>query len=271
MTQRIHPTALVHAGANVSESARIGPYCLVESGAVIGAGCVLGPFSRVLAGGMLEEDVTLDGGAVIGGAPQDLKFAGGPTRAVIGSGSRIGEYATVNRAAIPGGETRVGQSVLVMAYAHVAHDCVIGERAVIANSVQLGGHARVGEGAVLSGMTGVHQFTCIGAGAFVGGGLRVDQDIPPFCRAMGDPLRWGGLNLTGLRRRNTGGGAEEGVAAFLDAFYRRLYKDEAEALGWMRAQPGFEAEKDALADFSANRKRALLRRRLGAEALSTSA
>jgi hypothetical protein len=84
---------------------------------------------------------------------------------------------------------------------------------------------------------------------------------------MGEPLRWGGLNLTGLRRRHAGpGGAEDGVAAVLDAFYRRLYADEAEALAWMRAQPGFEAEKAALGEFCANRKRALLRKRLSTSA-----
>jgi UDP-N-acetylglucosamine acyltransferase len=253
----IHPTALVHSDASVAPTASIGPYCLVEKGAVIGAGCVLGPFSRVLAGGVLEADVILEGGAVIAGIPQDLKYAGAPTRAVVGAGSRIGEYATVNRAAMEGGETRVGPGALIMAYAHVAHDCAIGARAIVANAVQFGGHARVGEGAIVSGMTGVHQFTSIGAGAFVGGGLRVDQDVPPFSKALGEPLRWGGLNLTGLRR----GGAEDGTPAFLDAFYRRLYRDEPEALEWLRAQTGFEAEKSALEDFFANRNRALLRRR----------
>jgi UDP-N-acetylglucosamine acyltransferase len=256
----IHPTALVHPDAQVSDSASIGPYCWVEADAAIGADCVLGPFSRALSGAILEDGVTLDGGAVVGGIPQDLKFAGGATHARIGGGTRIGEYATVNRAAVTGSETKVGSNVLIMAYAHVAHDCVIGDRAILANSVQLGGHARVGEGAIVSGMTGVHQFTSIGEGAFVGGGLRVDQDVPPFCRAMGEPLRWGGLNLVGLRR----GGAEEGVAGFLDAFYRALYGEEAGALAWMREQPGFEAEKAALEDFFGNRKRALLRRRLEA-------
>jgi UDP-N-acetylglucosamine acyltransferase len=256
---KIHSTALVHPDAQVSDSAVIGPYCLVEAGTSIGADCVLGPFSRVLAGAILEENVTLDGGAVIGGIPQDLKFTGGSTRVTIGAGTRVGEYATVNRAAVAGGETRVGRGVLIMAYAHVAHDCVIGDRAVVANSVQLGGHARVGEGAIVSGMTGVHQFTSIGAGAFVGGGLRVDQDVPPFIKAMGEPLRWGGLNLTGLRRRS--GGAEDGTAAFLDAFYRKLHDDEAAALTWMRDQAGFESEKGALEEFFGNRKRALLRRR----------
>ena len=262
----IHPTALVHPDARIADNAVIGPYCLVENDVVIGSGSVIGPFGRVLAGAVLEKNVTLDGGAVIGGAPQDLKFTGGPTRVVIGAGTRIGEYATVNRAAVAGGETSVGPDVLIMAYAHVAHDCVIGARAVVANSVQLGGHVRVGEGAIVSGMTGVHQFTSIGAGAFVGGGLRVDQDVPPFCRAMGDPLRWGGLNLTGLRRRSTSADdTGEGTAAFLDTFYRALYDDEGGALAWMREQPGFEAEKAALEDFFGKRKRALLRRRAKAD------
>lgn len=253
----IHPTALVHPDASVSPTAIIGAYCLVEKDVVIGADCVLGPFGRVLAGTVLENAVTLEGGAVVGGVPQDLKFTGGPTRVVIGAGSRIGEYATVNRAAVAEGETRIGCNVLIMAYAHVAHDCVIGDRAIVANAVQLGGHVRVGEAAILSGMTGVHQFTSIGAGAFVGGGLRVDQDVPPFCKAMGNPLRWAGLNLTGLRR----GGAEDGTAALLDAFYRKVYEEEALAFAWLREQAGFEAEKSTLADFFGNRKRALLRRR----------
>jgi UDP-N-acetylglucosamine acyltransferase len=254
----IHPTALVHPHARIAEDAVLGPYCLVESDVAIGAGSVVGPFGRVLAGSVLEENVTLDGGAVIGGVPQDLKFTGATTRVVIGAGSRIGEYATVNRAAVEGGETRVGRNVLIMAYAHVAHDCAIGARAVIANSVQLGGHVRVGEGAIVSGMTGVHQFTSIGVGAFIGGGLRVDQDVPPFCKAMGEPLRWGGLNLTGLRR----GGAEDGTSAFLDSFYRKLYDGEQTALAWMREQSGFETEKSALEEFFGNRQRALLRRRV---------
>src|SRR5690606_19363715 len=103
----------------------------------------------------------------------------------------------------------------------------------------------------------VHQFTTIGAGAFVGGALRADKDVPPYCRALGDPMRWGGLNLTGLRR----GKAGADTAAFLDAFYRKLYAEsESAALEWMRAQPGFEIEKAALEDFFAKRKRGVVGR-----------
>lgn len=254
----IHPTAIVHPDALVSDDVSIGPWCVVEDDVVIGAGSVLGAFCRAHGGTVLGEGVTLDGGAVIGGVPQDLKYAGEPSRTVVGPGTRVGEYATVNRSAARssatgGGETRIGANCLVMAYAHVAHDCEIGDGAILANAVQLGGHVRVGAGAIVSGMTGVHQFTSIGAGAFVGGALRVDKDVPPFCRALGDPIRWGGLNLTGMRRS----GSE--AAAFLDAFYRKLYGEgEAAARDWARFEPGFDAEKAALTDFFDHRKRPLL-------------
>jgi UDP-N-acetylglucosamine acyltransferase len=254
----IHPSSLIHPTARIAPDVTIGPWCMVESGVVIGAGTSLGPFCRVLSGSELGENVTLDGGAVIGGLPQDLKYAGGPSRTLVGSGTRVGEYATVNRSSAPGGFTRVGAQCLVMAYAHIAHDCELGDGAIVANAVQLGGHARVGAGAIVSGMTGVHQFTVIGAGAFVGGGLRADVDVPPFCKALGEPLRWGGLNLTGLRR----GGADAETAPFLEAFYRKLYAEDASAaLAWMEKQSGFDSEKAAMEDFFAHRKRGLLRRR----------
>lgn len=252
----IHPSSIIHPGASVADDVAIGPWCLVEAGARIGAGVVIGPFCRVHAGSVIGPCARLDGGASVGGVPQDLKYDGAPSRTEIGAGARIGEYATVHRSARAEGVTRVGAGALVMAYAHVGHDCELGDGAVIANAVQLGGHVRVGAVAVVSGMTGVHQFTVIGAGSFVGGALRVDKDIPPFCRALGIPLRWGGLNLTGMRRA----GSE--ASGFLDAFYRKLYGEgEQSTLEWMRAQPGFAAEKAALEDFFATRKRGILGRR----------
>lgn len=256
----IHPTSLIHPDAVIASGVTIGPWCVIERDVTIGPGTMLGPFCRVLAGSTLGEEVALDGGAVIGGLPQDLKHGGEPSRTFIGAGTRVGEYATVNRSSTPGGVTHVGSRVLVMAYAHVAHDCTLDDGAIIANAVQLGGHVRVGAGAVVSGMTGVHQFTVIGAGAFIGGGLRVDTDVPPYCKALGEPLRWGGLNLTGLRR----GGADSATASFLDAFYRALYARGADAaLEILRAASGFEIEKAALEDFFAHRKRGLLKRKAG--------
>ena len=72
---------------------------------------------------------------------------------------------------------------------------------ILANGVQLGGHVEVNNFAIVGGMTPVHQFCKIGKYAFVGGGLRVVQDVPPFIIANGEPLKFSGINILGLRRR----------------------------------------------------------------------
>ena len=253
----IHSTALVHPEATLAADVVVGPYCVIDAGVSIERSSQLGPFCHLYPGTELGEGVILDDGVVIGNEPQDQKYSGESTHVIVGAGTRIREYATVNRASTPGGTTRIGRDCLIMAYTHVAHDCDIGNRVVLANAIQLGGHVRIGEGAVVSGMTGVHQFASIGAGAFVGGGLRVDQDVPPFCRALGDPLRWGGLNLVGLRRK----GSESETMRFLETFYRMLYRDGQEsALNWMGEQEDFEEIKTGLADFFLHHKRTVLRR-----------
>ena len=257
---QIHPTAIVDPAAELAADVVVGPYCMIDAGVRLSAGTRLGPFCHLYSGTELGEGVVLDDGVVVGNAPQDLKYSGESTRVVIGTGTRLREYVTVNRASASGGFTRVGSNCLIMAYTHVAHDCEIGDYAIVANAVQMGGHVRIGENAIVSGMTGIHQFVSIGAGAFIGGGLRVDQDVPPFCRALGDPLRWGGLNLVGLRRKDS----ETEAMRFLESFYRRVYREgEAVAMEWMKEQTDFPEIKSALEKFFSQHQRTLLRRGLG--------
>ena len=95
----------------------------------------------------------------------------------------------------------IGADCLLMDYAHVAHDCVIGDHTILANLVQVGGHAEIGDWVIVGGVTPVHQFCRIGDHAMVGGGFRVVQDVPPYLRVGGEPLRPSGVNSVGLRRR----------------------------------------------------------------------
>jgi UDP-N-acetylglucosamine acyltransferase len=87
-----------------------------------------------------------------------------------------------------------------MTYVHVAHDCRVGDGVIIANSTQLAGHVTIHDRATLSGLNGVHQFVNIGTFAFVGGATRVNQDIPPYVKAVGNPMELYGLNTIGLQR-----------------------------------------------------------------------
>lgn len=88
-----------------------------------------------------------------------------------------------------------------MAYTHVAHDCKIGNNVTMINLATLGGHVEVEDWAMISGSVMVHQFVKIGAHSIIGGNYRVSQDVPPFIMAVGDPLRYSGINTIGLRRR----------------------------------------------------------------------
>ncbi len=97
--------------------------------------------------------------------------------------------------------TVVGDDCLLMAYAHVAHDCQIGNNVVIANAVNMGGHVLIEDWAIMGGLTAIHQFVRIGAHAFVGGASRTSQDVPPYTKAAGSPIKLYGLNSVGLDRR----------------------------------------------------------------------
>ena len=179
----IHPSAFVHPFAKVHETAFIGPWCLVDEGAEVGEGVRLESRVHVYGGVKIGANTRVFDGAVLGAPPQDLKYAGEPTRLEIGEGCTIREYCTLNRGTVQGGGcTWISDKVLIMAYSHVGHDCQIGRGGVIANGCQLGGHVRIGEYATIGGVTAIQQRNQVGAYAFVGGTHKVDRDVPPAQR-----------------------------------------------------------------------------------------
>ena len=88
-----------------------------------------------------------------------------------------------------------------MAAVHIAHDCIVHDNVIMANMSTLGGHVEIQEFASLGGGVLVHQFCKIGSHVFIGGGFRAVQDVPPYILAVGEPLRFGGINSVGLKRR----------------------------------------------------------------------
>jgi UDP-N-acetylglucosamine acyltransferase len=219
---QIHPTALVDPAAELGEGVVIGPW------AIVGPGCVVGDGSVLAARAVLERNVTLGRGvqvgigAILGGDPQDLKFQGEETRVAVGDATIIREYVTINRATTQSWCTTVGRHCFLMTYAHVAHDCQVGDGVVIANGTQLAGHVLVADRATLSGLCAVHQFVRIGAYSFVGGCSRVTQDVPPYCKTVGNPVKLFGLNTVGLQRA----GIDDAVIRELKRAFRFVFKSE---------------------------------------------
>jgi UDP-N-acetylglucosamine acyltransferase len=217
----IHQTAIIESGAEIGKDVTIGPYSVIEKGTVINDGCSIGSHVLIASGTTLGKNCKIHKGAVLGSVPQDLKFKDEKTFLQIGNSTTVREFATLNRGTTHSFYTKVGSNCLLMAYSHVAHDCMIGNNVNLANSVNLAGHVIIEDNVGIGGLTPVHQFVKIGKESFIGGGLRVPKDVPPFILAMGEPLKFAGLNKVGMQRR---GYSEESLANLKKA-YRILYRE----------------------------------------------
>jgi UDP-N-acetylglucosamine acyltransferase len=205
----------VAPGARIGEGAVIGPFCWVGPHVVLEPGVVLDSHVRIEGHTTIGEGAHVHAGAVLGGPPQDLKFKGVTSYLTVGARTVIRECVTANVPTDEGESTRIGADCLVMAYAHIAHNTVVGDRVILANGVQLAGYVTIEDYAIVGGLVPVHQFTRIGAHAMVGGGCRVPQDVLPYIRAAGHPLKPIGLNLIGLQRR---GFTEDTILALKQAY-----------------------------------------------------
>jgi UDP-N-acetylglucosamine acyltransferase len=199
----VHPTAIIAPGANIPASCSIGPYCTVGANVVLGENCTL--VSHVVLDGHLTvgAGTTFYAFACVGVAPQDLKYAGEPTRCTIGQNTTIREYVTISRGTVGGGGlTTVGDDCLIMAYTHIGHDSHIGNGCMLANSATLAGHVTVEDYAVVGALCPVHQFCRIGRYAYVGGGTTITQDVLPYSLTSIERNNHAyGLNKVGLERR----------------------------------------------------------------------
>jgi UDP-N-acetylglucosamine acyltransferase len=222
MTPRIHPTAIVSPDAQLADDVEIGAFAIVGEGCTVGPACVIAPRAMLERNVILAANVKVGSGSILGGDPQDLKFKGEHTTVEIGEGTTIREYTTINRGTTQSYKTTVGKSCFVMSYVHLAHDCHVGDGVILVNSVQLAGHVTVGDRAIIAGQSAAHQFVKIGQYAFVGGCSRISQDVPPYVKAVGNPIKLYGLNSVGLQRNNF----PEEVVRELKRAYRIFFRSE---------------------------------------------
>ena len=218
----IHRTALIDPTAQLAADVTVGPYCIVGPRVTVGSRSTLAGHTVLERNTRIGDGVRLGYGTVIGNDPQDLKYKGEETWVEVGDGTIIREYCTINRGTTATGKTTIGERCFLMTYVHVAHDCVIGNDVIIANSVQMAGHVTVDDRAIISGLTPIHQFVRIGTYAFVGGGSRVNQDVPPYTKAVGNPVHLYGLNSVGLQRA----GFSPDVKLALKRAYRLLFNSD---------------------------------------------
>jgi len=198
----LHPTSIVDPKSKIHPSCKIGPYCVIGSEVELGEGCRLISHVAIEGPTKIGADNVFFPFTSIGLAPQDISYAGEPTRLEIGDHNTIREFVTITRGTVKGGGcTRVGSHNLIMAYTHIAHDCQVGSHIIMANAATLGGHVTVGDWATVGALCPVHHFVRIGTHAFIGGGTTITRDVLPFSKTSAERGTHAyGLNAVGLER-----------------------------------------------------------------------
>jgi UDP-N-acetylglucosamine acyltransferase len=248
----IHPDAVI--GKNVT----ISPFVTIDKNVVIGDNTCIYPNAVIMSGARIGKNCRIFPGAVIAGIPQDLKFRGEETLAIIGDNTTVRECATVNRGTAAKGQTIVGNDCLLMAYSHTAHDCILRNNVIIGNATQLAGEVEIDDYAIISGGTLVHQFTKIGQHTMIQGGSRLGKDIPPYIIVGREPITYSGVNIVGLRRR----GFDNEKISSIQEIYRILYQsgmNNKDAVKHIEENISASAEKENIINFVANSARGIVR------------
>lgn len=260
MATEIHPTAIVHGGALLDEDVYVGPYCIVGEKVRVGSSTRLD--SHVVIEGRTDigKGCRVAPFACIGQPPQDMKYKGEDTAAIIGDNNTIREYVTIHRASVGGdGVTSVGDDNFLMAYVHIAHDCKVGSHVIMANYVGLSGHVLVEDHVIIGGLTGLHQFARIGCHAMVGGMSRIINDVPPYVIVAGaEKAHLYGLNTVGLKRK---GFSDEAIGELKKA-YKILFRDKhtmGEAIRKVQEELPYAEHIRHLVEFIQKNKRGICR------------
>lgn len=250
--------AFVHPEAKLGENVIVEPFAYVDANTEIGDGTRVMTQATILSGARIGKNCVIFPHATIAGIPQDLKFQGEETTAIIGDNTTIRECATVNRGTASKGYTKVGSNCLIMAYSHVAHDCELKDYVILGNTTQLAGEIEIDDFAIVSGGSLAHQFTKIGRHVMIQGGSKIAKDIPPFVMVGREPISYVGLNIVGLRRRGFTSERINGI----QEIYRTLYLSGyniSQAVERIEQDLPTSEDRDLILDFVRSSSRGIVR------------
>ncbi len=252
------PLAYVHQSAKIAQTVVIEPFVNIDRNVEIGGGTWIGSNVTIMEGARIGKNCKIFPGAVISAIPQDLKFDGEDSLAIIGDNVTIREGVTINRGTKASGETIVGNHCLLMANVHIAHDCILGDHVILVNNVGLGGHVEIGDYAIVGGLSATHQFVRIGRHSMVSGGALVGKDIPPYTKAGRYPLSFLGINSIGMRRRNF----SAKTITEIQNIYRILFQsnnNNTQAIAIIEGEIEATKERDEILEFLKTSKRGIMK------------
>jgi UDP-N-acetylglucosamine acyltransferase len=254
--QNIHHTAIIHPTAVVHPTAKIGPYTIIGPECVLEENVQVGSYCRIEYA-VIKKNTRIFDSVCIGTLPQDIKFKGEKTLAVIGENCVIREFVTIHRGTVTK-ITSVGNNCYLMAYSHIAHDCKVGNDVIIANCGTLAGHVNIEDGVNIGGLVAIHQYTRVGKLAMLGGGAMVSKDVPPYVIVTGDRAELRGVNIIGLKRK----GFNREKIKKIKEVYKKLFRSKlplSEAIKKIETENNYPEEVKYMIEFIKNSKRGICR------------
>jgi UDP-N-acetylglucosamine acyltransferase len=252
-----YPLTNIHPDAKIADNVVIEPFTSVYADVEIGEGTWIGPNVTIMDGARIGKNCQIFPGAVVSGIPQDLKYRGEKTVAIIGDNTVIRECVTISRGTAEKFKTVVGANCLLMAYVHIAHDCIVGDYNIFSNSVQMAGHVETGHHVTIGGTAALQQFAKVGDYAFVTAGVLVRKDIPPYVKAGRSPLSYCGINVVKLKRENF---STQAITQIQD-IYRTLYLrgfNRKQALEEIKSHIALLPEGQNIVDFVTSSKKGII-------------
>jgi len=200
----------------IQEKVTISSGCSVGDDCFIGAGSLLNPNVTLYPGSILGERVIVHSGTVIGAdgfgyvkdGEQQVKLPQSGN-VQIGNDVEIGANSCIDRATF--GSTVLENQVKIDNHVHIGHNCRIGEGTIIVGSVGISGSVTIGKNCIFAGQSGASDHVNIGDNVTVLAKTAVTKDVPS------------GMTVSGLHGRDHRGQIKtEAILNRLPQIYRDL-------------------------------------------------
>jgi len=170
--------------SQISESAQIHPSACVSSFKVkIGSGCVIGPRTVVHENSVLDDNVDLAAGCVIGSEGFVCQTFGKKVIPIIHTGGvhihrgvRVLSLSCIDKST-DGGYTEIGEESRIGEMAHIAHNVTLGKRCQVESHTMIAGHVAVGDDVRICRNASISNTLIIGNSVRIGPGAVVTKTV----------------------------------------------------------------------------------------------
>lgn len=244
----ISPLAYVDPSAKIGQRVTIHPFAYIDKNVEIGDDCEIMPHASLMSGTRMGKGNRVFQGAVIAAEPQDFKYKGGDTVAIIGDDNVIRENVVINRATTAEGKTVIGNGNFLHEGVHVSHDTQIGNHSVFGYGSKMSGNCTVEDHVIFGACVVMSQGCRVGSRSMIQSGCRFRKDIPPYIVAAKEPIAYYGVNAMVLSHENL----SEKTIKHISHAYRIIYQGNTsifDALLMIKDQVPMSKEIQHIIDF----------------------